>query len=123
MHIYNQNRVMPGIRSVTAKRLQTKSAEEIKEDSFGSILNNTVLFSKHAAERLNGRNISMTADQLERVESAIDKAKEKGIKDSLVLVDNLALVVNIKNRTVITAMDENSRKENVFTNIDGAVIV
>ena len=78
-------------------------------------------FSKHAALRLNDRNITLTGDQMERVEGAIDKAGEKGIRDSLVLLDDLALVVNVKSRTVITAMNQGG--ENIFSNIDGAVIV
>jgi flagellar operon protein len=119
---------MPDIRSIAAKKnTQAVSNSSQSEQSFDSILNNkissNVLFSKHAAKRLNNRSINMTDEQLKRVESGIDKADERGIKDSLVLVDNLALVVNVKNRVVITAMDEQSRNDNVFTNIDGAVIV
>ena len=57
------------------------------------------------------------------MENAVGKAREKGARDSLILMDNLALVVSIKNNTVITAVDEQSLKENVFTNIDSAVIV
>lgn len=75
--------------------------------------------------RLNNRDISLSADQLKRVEEGVETADKKGIKDSLVLVDNVALVVNVKNRVVITAMNQNknNNNENVFTNIDGAVIV
>ena len=80
-----------------------------------------ILFSKHANKRLNTREINITAEQMNRVEKGIENAKEKGIKDTLVLVDNIALVVNTKNNVVITAMTKN--KESIFTNIDGAVIV
>jgi flagellar operon protein len=93
--------------------------------SFREVLGNSisrqVQFSKHAALRLNNRDISLTGDQMDRVESAITKAREKGIRDSLVLVDNMALIVNVKSRTVITAMNQSN--EHVFSNIDGAVIV
>jgi flagellar operon protein len=82
---------------------------------------NEVLFSKHAALRLSDRDLKLTGDQLERVESAISKANKKGIRDSLVLVDDMALIVNIKSKTVITAMNQNNN--HVFSNIDGAVIV
>lgn len=78
-------------------------------------------FSKHANHRLASRNINLTVDQLERLESGAKKAEEKGIKESLVMVDNLAFIVNIANNTVITAM--NDEEEKIFTNIDGAVIV
>jgi flagellar operon protein len=80
-----------------------------------------VQFSKHAALRLNDRNISLTGEQINRVSDGIGKADEKGIRDSLVLVDDVALVVNVKSRTVITAIPQ--LQENIFSNIDGAVIV
>jgi len=82
-----------------------------------------VKFSKHAELRLQTRNISLNPNQLERIKNGVNKAEEKGVKDSLILVDDLALVVNIKNKTVVTAANTNELKENVFTNIDGAVIV
>lgn len=83
--------------------------------------NSQIQFSKHASLRLSARNIQLSVDQIKRVESGMQKAREKGIRDSLVMVDDVALVVNVNSKTVITAI--NSDKENVFTNIDGAVIV
>ena len=96
--------------------------------SFEQVLQNTqnsseVKFSKHAASRLNDRNIELTSEQLERLNDGTRKAGEKGIQESLVLVDELAFIVNTKSNTVITAMDQSETKENVFTNIDGAVII
>ncbi len=79
-------------------------------------------FSKHATVRLADRNIALTEQQLERLSEGTQKASEKGIKDSLVIVDQLAFIVNIPNHTVVTAMDQLEARENVFTNIDGAVI-
>ena len=92
-------------------------------DILGSQMGNqmSIQFSKHAALRLDDRNISLTNDQMERVADGIGKASDKGIRDSLVLVDDVALLVNIKSRTVITAMSQAT--DNVFSNIDGAVIV
>ncbi len=96
-------------------------------DSFSSVLaneiyvNEPVKFSKHASTRLMHRDISFSPDQMKRLEGAFTKANAKGIKDSLVLVDNVALVVNIREKLVITALE--SAGEQVFTNIDGAVIV
>jgi flagellar operon protein len=78
-------------------------------------------FSKHANERLASRNIDLTDEQLERLEIGAKKAGEKGINESLVMVDNLAFIVNVKNNTVITAVKDGEDK--VFTNIDGAVIM
>jgi flagellar operon protein len=93
--------------------------------SFRDILENRmevpVHFSKHASLRLSDRNINLTGEQIQRVTDGIGKANEKGIRDSLVLVDDVALVVNVKSRTVITAISQ--EQENIFSNIDGAVIV
>ena len=83
-----------------------------------------VKFSQHAMQRLDSRNIRLNPAELEKLSSAVDKAAQKGARESLVLMNNdLALIVSIKNRTVITAMDGTSIKDNVFTNIDSAVIV
>ena len=94
--------------------------------TFGQILENQlkeIKFSQHAKERLQTRNIQFGQAELAKLSSAVDKAALKGSRDSLVLMDNLALVVSVKNRTVITAVDSASLKDNVFTNIDSAVIV
>jgi len=79
--------------------------------------------SGHAQTRLQSRNIELGHAEWDRVMSGVERAAQKGAKESLVLLDDVALVVSIKNRTVITAVDKNSLKENVFTNIDSAVIV
>ena len=101
---------------------KTQNAEGL---SFQEVLqqSSSVKFSKHAACRLADRNISLTAEQLERLSDGAKKAEEKGIKDSLVIVDKLAFIVNVPNNTVITAMDSGDTTENVFTNINGAVIM
>ncbi len=80
-------------------------------------------FSKHADLRLAQRNISLSDEQLQRLNDGAKKAFEKGINESLVIMDDLTFIVNVKNSTVVTAMDMESSKENVFTNIDGAVII
>ncbi len=80
-------------------------------------------FSKHAMSRLADRNIELSDNQLERLETGTKKAGQKGIRDSLVIVDELAFIVNIPNQTVVTAMDSTETNENIFTNINGAVII
>lgn len=80
-------------------------------------------FSKHAMGRLADRNIELSDSQLERLESGTRKAGQKGIRDSLVIVDQLAFIVNVPNQTVVTAMDSTEANENIFTNINGAVII
>lgn len=96
------------------KSLEAHAAET---DSLGSLK-----FSKHALGRLNDRNIELNTQQLERLNDGARKAGQKGIKDSLVIVDQLAFIVNVPNQTVVTAMDSTATDENIFTNINGAVI-
>ncbi len=78
-------------------------------------------FSKHASERLVSRNIDLSETQKERLNQAVKAAEAKGIKESLVMMDNLAFIVNVKNNTVITAVA--GGEEKIFSNIDGAVVV
>ena len=79
-------------------------------------------FSRHATKRLEQRGLEMDETRLDRLEQAVGRAAEKGSRDSLILLDELALVVSVHNRTVVTAMDETTSKEHVFTNIDSVVI-
>lgn len=79
-------------------------------------------FSAHAAKRLAQRGVELTTQDVDRIAEAVDRAREKGSKESLVLLNGLAFVVSVPNRTVITAIDMESMKENVVTNIDSAVI-
>ena len=78
-------------------------------------------FSKHASERLISRNIDLSETQKARLNQAVKAAEAKGIKESLVMMDNLAFIVNVKNNTVITAVA--GGEEKIFSNIDGAVVV
>ncbi len=92
---------------------------------FSDILDSKLTVSKHATSRLQSRNIQLEKEDWDRIAKGLEKAAGKGAKESLFLVDDkdVALVVSVKNRTVITAVDKNHLKENVFTNIDSAVIV
>lgn len=82
-----------------------------------------IKFSKHAEARLTDRNISLSREELLKMEDAVSKAENKGIRDSLVIMKDKAFIVNIPTKTVITAFDEQSCRDNIFTNIDGAVII
>lgn len=114
--------------SGTQKPEQTRETREGL--SFQDILQQRTLqdagslkFSKHALGRLNDRNIELSEGQLERLNEGAQKAGQKGIRDSLVIVDELAFIVNVPNQTVVTAMDSTETSNNVFTNINGAVIM
>lgn len=121
------------IEQVTDQYLNQKSTDAVKSSgvSFEEILKQKqettggfeLKFSKHAAMRLSDRNISLSDEQNERLQNGVYKANEKGIMESLVLMDSLAFIVNVPNKTVVTAMNQAESEENIFTNIDGAVIV
>jgi flagellar operon protein len=80
-------------------------------------------FSNHAIERMQSRGISYSPQDLTRLGEAVQKAAAKGSKDTLVLMDHSALIVSVKNNTVVTVMDKNALKENVFTNIDSTIVM
>lgn len=124
----------PSIEQMTqqlnaAKTSSTAANNKLGATAFSEILKtkqaideaSELKFSKHANERLASRNIDLTDEQLERLENGAKKASEKGINESLVMVDDLAFIVNVKNNTVITAVKDGD--DRVFTNIDGAVIM
>lgn len=79
-------------------------------------------FSAHAQTRMSSRQITLQQEHVQRLKNAVERAEGKGARDALILMDNMAMVVSIKNRTVVTVVDRDHLKENVFTNIDSAVI-
>lgn len=124
------------IEQVTDQFLNQKSVNKVgkaSEVSFEDVLKRQqdlaaerateLKFSRHAASRLESRGINLSTEQSARLENGVEQAKAKGINESLVLVDSLAFIVNVPNRTVVTAMDQNETTSNIFTNIDGAVIM
>lgn len=82
-----------------------------------------LIVSKHAKQRLEQRGIHISAERWKQIEEKVKEAKEMGVKESLVLLDNAALVVSAKNNTVITAMDRKETRTQIFTNIDGTIIL
>jgi flagellar operon protein len=125
------NRIIPGIsgsNGITPASGQNQSIGKKPEISFEQLLqkqmyeSKEVKFSKHAESRLETRNINLTDEQKQKLNESVNKANAKGVKDSLVLVDDIAFVVNVKDKAVVTVMNKDEMKENVFSNIDGAVI-
>ena len=80
-------------------------------------------FSAHALSRMEDRKIEITEAGSRKIREAVDAAERKGSRESLVLFHDLALIVSVRNRTVITAMDRDQMKEQVITHIDSAVMV
>ena len=101
-------------------RKGTRSFADVLEDKQKEV--SVPKFSKHAVNRLSERNIEISDGLMERLSAGMQAAGQKGINESLVMVDQLAFIVNVKNQAVITALDGNESDQNVFTNIDGAVI-
>lgn len=108
-----------------AKNTETKKTTT----SFKDILEKQIskkesfIISKHAAERLRQRNISFSEADMKSINEGINKAEEKGCQESLILYKDTALIASVKNRTIITAVDMESSKGNIFTNIDSVVIL
>ncbi len=93
-------------------------------DSFSSIFQDEldkVKFSNHALKRLENRNIQLSDNEINKIQDAVQKAESKGSKDSLVMMNDTAFIVNIPNRTVVTALPVGDSNENIFTNIDSVV--
>lgn len=80
-------------------------------------------FSKHAINRVVERSIDLSDDKLLRLSEGVRLAEEKGLDDTLILMDSAAFIVSVKNNTVITTISEDELKGNVFTNIEGTVII
>ncbi len=126
-----QNRPEVSSRESIAKAGNGPSFDKLLQGELQSkpVLANTDLsksnlkFSSHAMNRIRDRSISMGKEQLAKLENAVDTAAAKGAKESLILTDDAAFIVSVKNKTVITVLDRNSMNGNVFTNIDSTVVV
>lgn len=118
------NRIQnPRIGDLLQTRVSGSPSSVPTKTDFANVLQDRLKVSGHAQTRLQSRGIELDQGAWDRVMSGVDKAAAKGAKESLVMLDDVALVVSIKNRTVITAVDKASLKDNVFTNIDSALIV
>jgi flagellar operon protein len=108
---------------------QHQPASQTTDSPFARVLDQKlpstqgVKFSQHAQDRLKARNITFSATDLANLEGAVNSVAQKGGKESLVMMGDSALVVSVKNRTVVTALDRTQMRGNVFTNIDSAVII
>jgi len=114
----------PKVSGITNQTPAPQSAhcttEQASGQSFAEILD--LKFSKHAQNRLQARQITLDDEGLARLAAAVDKVEKRGGQESLVLMDDLAFIVNVPERMVVTAMDANKRGEGVFTQIDSVVL-
>jgi flagellar operon protein len=124
----NNGYIQPLLEPGQQKRDKNKIHKN--QNSFQNILeqqiqksNGNIKVSSHANRRLSERNITLNDRDLQSLSKAMDKAKEKGAKESLMIYKDMAFIASIRNRTLITAMDPKNSNEKIFTNIDSAVIV
>lgn len=94
-----------------------------RADEFQELLNRELNFSKHAETRIRSREIAWSPELESRISQGMDSAESKGSREALILADNVAVIANVKSRTIVTAMDKANMKDRVFTNIDTAVLV
>ena len=104
----------------------SRSSTQHSAASFANALETAekkVSFSQHALQRMESRNLDFSEQDLAKLDDTVERMAQKGAKESLIYMKDVALVVSVKNKTVITAMDGASAKENIFTNIDSAAIL
>lgn len=99
----------------TFKNIYDKISKDVEHES------GELKISKHASKRFIERGINLEKKQLYKLESAVETAKNKGVNDALIMMDELMFIVNTKNNTIVTATNQKENK--VFTNIDGVVII
>ena len=102
--------------SKTSEKFNEILGKEIKKEQ-------TFTISNHAALRLQNRNISFNEADMNKINDGINMAQQKGAKDCLILYKDVAMVASVRNRTIITAVDKENGKGNVFTNLDSVVLL
>ncbi len=116
IEIANRDKPSDKLQQTGEKSFKEMFSQELAGDR-------NISFSKHASQRLYSRGIELGADKLNAIADAVDKASEKGSKETLILSDDTAFVVSVDNRTIITAFDKENLREGVVTSIDSAVII
>ena len=128
----NRLQINQPIQPLRKTQQQNKPAQKNKKSeapSFKDILGDKMKgkeklsFSKHAEKRINSRSIPVSKAELDKLSNGVEKARDKGARDSLVMVNKVAYIVSVENNTVVTAVDEESMEDSVFTNIDSAVFM
>ena len=119
--------INPGIASRPAKGVETPDITQgfgnILQQSLGTPEAAPLTFSGHALERMKQRQINLSLVETQNLTEAVSKARQKGAKETLVISDRAAFVVSVTNSTVITVMDKDNLKDNLFTQIDSAILI
>lgn len=125
----NQPLMQGASRTEDIRQMKLRSQAALGAGDFAAALRDELnrkgplQFSKHAAARVDQRGIQVTDGFLGELSKAVDKAGDKGAKDVVVISDRGAFIVNVPNRMVVTTLSTNEMKENIFTNIDSAVLL
>lgn len=122
------NNIYPVYGNVYGKAIAKDKSSVSKNnfDKFSDCLKkelSELKFSKHAQKRMISRKIDLTEIEVDKMDKAVKTAESKGVRETLIIMNGMAFIVNVPSKTVVTAFDNNALKENVFTNIDGAVII
>lgn len=102
---------------------QLSALQSVLPSTVKPLTTSPLKFSNHAIDRMQSRGIRFSPDEMSKIESAVNKAKAKGAKNTLLLTDTSALIVSVKDKAVVTVMDKTQLKDNVFTNIDSTVMI
>ncbi len=118
-----QPMVPPSARTVGKIDRQNKPSGASFDEVFSKeLVGSEISFSRHAQQRMASRNIDLSQGELARLNEAVGQVRAKGGRDSLVMLNDNALIVSVKNNQVVTVVDKNNLKDNVFTKIDSAII-
>ena len=112
----------PAAPARAANRAAAPGFDAMLSSKLGGDASAPVRWSAHAVQRLGQRQLSVTPEMQQRLEGAVDRLAAKGGREAIVMMDKLAVVVSVTNRTVITAVDQDGMKDQVFTNIDSAAL-
>lgn len=123
----NMHRINNLIQNTVKNNSTQNKVKTDKETSFKDMLNGIqnqdIKFSKHAQMRMDQRNLKLDSKDMKKLEKAISNSEKKGVKEALIIMKDQAFIASVANRTIITAVSNEGLKENIFTNIDGAVII
>ena len=128
-NLINQYSSRVGQVSAQTDKISSGYSRPLTSEPFAQILEkqinstNQLTFTKHAQLRMSERDMTLTEEHIEKLNEAVKKAGQKGVKDTLILMDKMAFIVSVANNTVVTAMKDEDIEGNVFTQIDGAVVV
>jgi len=124
---FTPTRISPAELESRISRGQLQEMPQSPDGTFAEVLQSKteapLRFSSHAKQRLQSRQIELTEQDRAELTRAVDMAGKKGAKESLILIDDLSLIVSIRNRVVITAMERGQDNASVFTQIDSAVVL